>query len=257
MNLHDILSVISQAEREAAQLILSAKSILAEIKSGKRDVVTEYDRRVQELLKQRLTELIPGASFFCEENKIQDDLNAEHVFIIDPIDGTMNFVHGYNMSCISVAYASFGEILVGAVYNPYLNEMFTAIKGEGAYCNEKKLHVDESPLSQCVCCVGTAPYHPDMTDCTFEMMRKVYLSSLDIRRSGSAALDLCSVAAGRMGLYFEEALCLWDYAAGGLCVVEAGGNLSDMNGNPLMLCGDVSSVLAAGPQCYIDFLSIE
>ena len=104
MNDNDILSLLCAAEREAGALILQAHDILAERKTDRRDVVTEYDRKVQELLIARLSEAVPGARFFCEENDRHDDLHAEHVFIIDPIDGTTNFVHGLHHSCISAAY---------------------------------------------------------------------------------------------------------------------------------------------------------
>ena len=100
----EILELICAAEREAAALILHARSVLAECKSGRRDVVTDYDRRVQALLIERLSAAVPGARFFCEENDRHDDLRAEAVFVIDPIDGTMNFVRGFHHSCISIAF---------------------------------------------------------------------------------------------------------------------------------------------------------
>ena len=127
-----VLDRIVRAEREGAALILQAHEILAEAKTDRRNVVTEYDRRVQELLMTRLREALPDARFFCEEMNEQDDLDAEQLFIIDPIDGTMNFVHGFHHSCISVAYAERGVVRAGAIYNPYVDEMFTAIAGQGA-----------------------------------------------------------------------------------------------------------------------------
>jgi fructose-1,6-bisphosphatase/inositol monophosphatase family enzyme len=111
----EILELICAAEREGAALIMQASDVLAECKTGHKDVVTQYDRRVQELLVERLSSAVESARFFCEENDRQDDLNAEHVFIIDPIDGTMNFVRGLNHSCISVAYMSRGKLRAAAV----------------------------------------------------------------------------------------------------------------------------------------------
>ena len=125
---NEILSLLCEAEREGAALMLEAHDILAERKTDRRDVVTEYDRRVQELLIRRLSEAVPGARFFCEENDRHDDLGAEHVFIIDPIDGTMNFVHGLHHSCISAAYMYRGELRAAAIRNPYVNELFTAVR---------------------------------------------------------------------------------------------------------------------------------
>ena len=253
MDVHDILSAIVGAEREGAALILHAHGILAECKSGRRDVVTEYDRRVQELLTARLSEAVSGARFFCEENDRHDDLNAEHLFIIDPIDGTMNFVRGLNHSCISVAYASRGERLCGAICNPYADELFTAVRGEGAFLNGRPIHVDEAPLAETLVVCGTAPYSPEAVGETFRLMEKAYRASLDIRRQGSAALDLCSVAAGRAGLYFEAALSLWDYAAGALLVEEAGGLCTRLDGTALPYDGSRPSVFAGGPAAYADF----
>ena len=255
MDLHAILEAIASAEREGAKLILSASHIAAENKTSPRDVVTAYDRAVQALLEERLSAAVPGACFFCEESTEQGSLTAEHVFIIDPIDGTMNFVHGCHYSCISVAYASFGTVKAGAVYDPYADEMFTAVLGGGAFCNGKPICASSAPLSENLCSCGTAPYHSELTDLTFSVMRRMLSFSLDLRRSGSAALDLCNVAAGRTGLYFEAILSLWDYAAGALICAEAGGRVSDMKGAPLPLTGETSSVLAGGVKCYEDYFS--
>ena len=117
-NQKDVLNAIIAAQREAAALILQAHGVLAETKTGHRDVVTEYDRRVQELMMARLSAAVPGAVFFCEENEQQGDLKAEHVFVIDPIDGTMNFVRGFHHSAISVAYMQAGRLCAASVYNP-------------------------------------------------------------------------------------------------------------------------------------------
>ena len=136
---NEILELICSAEREAAELILQAKHVISESKSSGRDIVTQYDRKVQELLVERFSSAVEGARFFCEENDEQDELNAEHVFIIDPIDGTMNFVRQFNHSCISVAYMSRGELRAAAIYNPYVDEMFTALRGQGAMLNGKNI----------------------------------------------------------------------------------------------------------------------
>ena len=121
---------------------------------------------------ERLSEAVPGARFFCEENDRHDDLMAEHLFIIDPIDGTMNFVHHLNHSAISVAYTCRGVLEAGAVYNPYVDEMFSAVKGEGAFLNGKPIHVDPAPLSETVICFGSAPYNPELTARTFALAQR-------------------------------------------------------------------------------------
>ena len=254
--LNKLLNVIESAEKDAAELILHAGSILAESKTGHRDVVTEYDRRVQELVVKRLSEFLPDASFVMEESDSQDAVNAEHLFIIDPIDGTMNFVRHYRHSAISVAYASFGEILIGCVYDPFADEMFSAIKGQGAFLNGEPIHADTEPLSETLFCFGTSPYYPELTDETFRLARIVFENCLDLRRLASAALDLCAVAAGRAGLYFELRLSPWDYAAGILIVEEAGGRVCTIDGDRVPLSLDKPSVVAGGVQALRDFMGL-
>ena len=255
-NQKDVLNAIIAAQKEAAALILQAHGVLAETKTGHRDVVTEYDRRVQELLMDRLSAAVPGAVFFCEENEQQGDLKAEHVFIIDPIDGTMNFVRGFHHSAISVAYMQAGVLRAASVYNPYAEECFSALLGEGAWCNGRSIHAGALPLSESVVCCGTAPYSPQLADSTFALMKKAFLASLDIRREGSAALDMCSAAAGRAGVYFEPTVSLWDIAAGLLLMQEAGGVCCRLDGSPVPLDGSKTSILAGGKQAVADFLKL-
>ncbi len=256
MSPREILAAIEAAEREAAALMLQAHDILAEDKTNRRDVVTAYDRAVQALLMERLGAAVPGARFFCEENDRHDDLLAEHLFIIDPIDGTMNFVHHLNHSAISVGYTRFGVPVAGAVYNPYVDEMFTAVRGEGAFLNGRPIRVTAAPLSETVICFGSAPYNTELTRRTFTLAERSYRTGLDIRRQGSAALDLCSVAAGRAGAYFELSISLWDYAAGALIVSEAGGQVTRVDGSPLPWTGAKTSVLAAEAGKAAEFLEM-
>ena len=255
-NQKDVLNAIIAAQKEAAALILQAHGVLAETKTGHRDVVTEYDRRVQELLMDRLSAAVPGAVFFCEENEQQGDLKAEHVFIIDPIDGTMNFVRGFHHSAISVAYMQAGVLRAASVYNPYAEECFSALAGEGAWCNGRSIHAGALPLSESVVCCGTAPYSPQLADSTFDLIKKAFLASLDIRREGSAALDMCSAAAGRAGVYFEPTVSLWDIAAGLLLMQEAGGVCCRLDGSPVPLDGSKTSILAGGKQAVAEFLKL-
>ena len=255
-NQKDVLNAIIAAQKEAAALILQAHGVLAETKTGHRDVVTEYDRRVQELLMDRLSAAVPGAVFFCEENEQQGDLKAEHVFIIDPIDGIMNFVRGFHHSAISVAYMRSGVLRAASVYNPYAEECFSALAGEGAWCNGRSIHAGALPLSESVVCCGTAPYSPQLADSTFDLIKKAFLASLDIRREGSAALDMCSAAAGWAGVYFEPTVSLWDIAAGLLLVQEAGGVCCRLDGSPVPLDGSKTSILAGGKQAVAEFLKL-
>ena len=219
-SLDTILAQIEAAEREAAALMLHAHGILAETKTGRRDVVTEYDRRVQALLMQRLTEAVPGARFFCEETPER------------------------------------GEVTVGAVYNPYVDELFTAVRGEGASLNGRPIRVTDAGLADSVVCYGTSPYDASLSGRTFALARKVYEASLDLRREGSAALDLCTVAAGRAGLYFELQTSLWDYAAGALIVREAGGLCCRTDGSPFRADGGKTDIAAGSPAAVAEFLRL-
>ena len=249
MSPREVCAAIQLAQREAAEIMLGAsREIAARDKTDRRDLVTVYDGQVQELLIRRLSEALPEAKFFCEENDRQDDLMAEQLFIIDPIDGTMNFVHHLNHSAISVAYTCRGVLEAAAVYNPYVDEMFSAVRGEGACLNGQPIRVTPAPLSETVICFGSAPYNTALTRPSFALAELAYRTGLDIRRQGTASLDLCTVAAGRAGAYFELSLSLWDYAAGALIVSEAGGIVTKIDGSPLAWDGGKSSVLAASPE---------
>ena len=254
MELKEILNMIVESERRGGELILAARDIIAENKTDARNVVTEYDRFVQDLMIEKFRENLSGAHFFCEENDLCESLDAEHVFIIDPIDGTANFVHGFHHSSISCAYASKGEVKAAAIYNPYINEMFTAIKGEGAFLNGKRIFASDAGISESIALVGTAPYYPDIEEDMFRVMKYAYDKALDIRREGSAALDLCAVASGRTGFFVELRLSYWDYAAGALIVKEAGGEACACSGKPLPATGEKSSVLAGSKKAVNEFL---
>lgn len=248
---------IAEAERKAGELMLSAgENVAAEDKTSRRDVVTSYDRRVQELMVEELSRRVPGARFYCEELAERCPLDGEKVFIIDPIDGTMNFVHGLGHSCVSTAFSSGGALLAAGIYNPYARELFTAARGRGASLNGREIRAAETDLAHSVVHFGTTPYDPQLADRAFLLARKVFEKSLDLRRRGSAALDLCDVAAGRVGLYFEMALSLWDYAAGVLLVEEAGGVCRRLDGSPLPLDGARNSVLAGNAGTVREFLDL-
>ncbi len=256
IHLHNVLDKIIEAEREAGKLIIEAQGIMAEAKTSTRDLVTEYDRKVQNLLIERLKKAIPDACFFCEEQEKKDDINADRLFIIDPIDGTMNFVRNLHHSCISVAYAEHGEIKSAAIYNPYVDEMFTATHHGGAFLNGKSIRAENVPLKDTVVCFGTNPYDVGLASYCFFLTQKVFESCLDVRREGSAALDICSVAAGRAGLFYELALSPWDYAAGMLIARESGCVCCTIDGDVLKLGNQRSSVVVGGETTVKDFMSL-
>lgn len=232
-----IIKDIIQIVKDCGQYILNAdrSSIEVDSKAGSANFVTEYDKKVQDLLEEKLKKIVPDAKFVGEEetsNKVMD--NGKY-FVVDPIDGTTNFIKDYRVSCISVALIVNGDVQLGVVYNPYLDEMFWAQRGKGAYCNKRRIHVSEQPLSNGIVLFGTSPYYEELHEQSFRLAYEYFKQALDIRRSGSAALDLCSIAAGRAELYFELKLSPWDYAAGSLIVEEAGGIVTTVDGDKITL----------------------
>ena len=216
--------------------MLSATNIeVAEVKQGDVNYVTFYDKKVQDFLIENLKKAYPNAYFIAEEkdndnNALQNDL----CFIIDPIDGTTNFIRDYKSSSVSIGLFSRGEGIFGAILNPYLGELYTAEKGKGAYLNGQKICVSTKAFNEAIFAFGSSPYYKsELADKTFAVAKTLFLSCADIRRTGSAALDFCHVATGRIDLFFECRLSPWDFAAGSVIVKEAGGIITDMDGNEL------------------------
>lgn len=238
----ELLKEIINAVRACGAIILNAdrkKSGIDE-KAGHANFVTIYDKKVQSKLQEKLLTILPGAVFVGEEEDVHASVDNGYAFIVDPIDGTTNFIKDYHASAISVGLTKDGKRYMGVVYNPYLDEMFTAVKGQGAFLNGKPIHVSNQPLENGVVIFGTATYYEEFAKATFDMAYEYYCKALDVRRSGSSALDLCNIAAGRAELFFELRLCPWDYAAGSLIVEEAGGVVTRIEGGELTLnegCG--------------------
>lgn len=248
--MQEILEGIKQAALKAGEIILSASDIrsAASQKGNNSNLVTTYDQKVQTYLEQELAALLPEARFLGEENH-EDAFKNEYakgfLFVIDPIDGTSNFIFGYRASVTSIALFKDGRPYMGVVYNPYSDEMFSAVKGEGAWKNGQPIHTSTLPLKKSLVTMGTAPYYADeVIKYAFDTAYAYMPRCVDIRRSGAAALDLCQLASGVLGLFFEPVLQLWDYAAGALIVEEAGGVVTDMEGRPLTYTGQ-SSILGA------------
>ena len=208
--------------REAGNLF-SARS-LSEIdqKEGHANFVTNIDREVEEYLQQSLLSLLPGSRIIGEE-KENEALSDAPTWIVDPVDGTTNLIHGYRCSAVSIALCENREPVVGLIWQPYMKEMFYAEAGRGAFLNGAPIHVSEHPFDRALVAFGTAPYHTEMEEKSMELALSFLRSCADIRRSGSAAVDLAWVACGRHDAFFELNLKPWDYAAGSLIVREAGG----------------------------------
>lgn len=232
-----LVEQIAAVVKDCGKIILNAERSTAMVneKAGHANFVTAYDKKVQEELQKRLLGILPEAVFVGEEEDIHASIEKGYAFIVDPIDGTTNFIKDYHTSAISVGLTRDGKQYIGVVYNPYLDEMFTAQRGYGAYCNGKPIHVSDQPLSNGIVIFGTAPYYEELNEKSFRLAYEYFRKSLDIRRSGSSAIDLCSIAAGRAELFFELRLSPWDYAAGSLIVQEAGGKVSRVEGGDITL----------------------
>ena len=244
-----IIREINAAIRAAGDIILNAdrSTETVESKEGHANFVTSYDKAVQEMLKKRLLEILPEAVFVGEEEDVHAQIREGYSFIVDPIDGTTNFIRDMHCSTTSIGLLLDAEPVYAAIYNPYLDELYTAEKGEGAFLNGQPIHVSDKPLSESMILFGSSPYYPELSKNGFELLINLFSRALDVRRFGSAAYDLCMVAAGRAELFFEMQLSPWDYAAGSLIVSEAGGTVTQIDKSPLSF-GHPCSVLARGRQ---------
>ena len=240
--------------KEAGGMILAADLEHAdvEIKSNRGDLRTNYDTAVEEFLCRELALVLPEAQFIGEESGLRKREAKKDCFIVDPIDGTANFTWDYHHSAVSIALARGEGIMAGLVYNPYLDELFHAQAGQGAYLNGRPIQVSQRSLRDGLVCFGTSPYDKTKAQATFSLAQLLYEKALDVRRSGSAALDLCYVACGRCDLFYEMSLYPWDYAAAALIVTEAGGLLSTMEGEELRFNAR-TTLVAGGPPAFRDF----
>lgn len=232
-----MLKEIAALVRRSGEIVLSARDVQAHTheKGGAADLVTEYDVAVEEFLKKELLILLPEAIFYGEESDHDADPTRGWAFIVDPIDGTTNFVRNLHQSAISVALAKDGVVEYGVVYDPYKDELFSAQRGAGAFLNGAPITVSTRPLEQGIFGMGTAIYRREYLEPTMRLTTQLFKRSCDFRRLGAAALDLCNVACGRYDVFFEYNLCPWDYAAGSLVITEAGGTVSTLEGSPLLL----------------------
>jgi myo-inositol-1(or 4)-monophosphatase len=196
------------------------------------NLVTEVDRRAELMIVERIKKRYPHHGFFGEEFGEQEQ-TAEYKWIIDPLDGTTNFTHGLPIFCVSIGLEVHGELHLGVVYDPNLDELFVAQKGKGAYLNNRRLRVSRTTrLSESLLVTGFPYDIKTKTDSILVHFENFLKEAQAVRRLGSAALDLCYVAAGRFDGYWENALNPWDMAAGVLMVQEAGGTCTDLRGFP-------------------------
>ena len=201
-------------------------------KGTRENLVTSSDLAVQHFLTRELRARYPEVGFLCEEEDMDEVSGHDAVWVIDPIDGTANYARGNENCGISVALVKGGEPVLGVVYSPWRGELYTAEKGKGAFLNGKPIHVSGRPFEQGLLFTALAIYRKDLARSCSDIIYDLYMQCNDVRRSGSAAVELCLLAAGYADLFFEIRLMPWDHAAASLILTEAGGAVCGFEGNP-------------------------
>jgi myo-inositol-1(or 4)-monophosphatase len=237
----EMLTQAMKQVRSTGAWILEQQSMLSGIDvhdKGLNQLVSRVDREAEQQLAEALGRLLPGAGFITEEDTVAQARDREYTWIIDPLDGTTNFLHGLPLFSVSVALARGNELLLGIVDVPALNECFTALRGGGAWLNGSPIRVSErDSLSASLLATGFPYTEFTQLPAYLEVLHRFMKDTRGLRRMGSAAIDLAYTACGRFDGFFETGLAPWDVAAGILLVQEAGGKVSDFRGGDDMLFG--------------------
>jgi myo-inositol-1(or 4)-monophosphatase len=252
-----MLNTAVKAARRAGNLINRASLDIGQLKIGvkqQNDFVTEVDRAAEATIIETLREVYPSHAILAEESgNSQPDTDSEFLWIIDPLDGTTNFIHSFPQYAISIALAYKGVLTQAVVYDPNRNELFTASKGGGAFLNEKRIRVSNRPkLDEAL--LGTGfPYRMfDHIDTYLTIFKEMTRRCAGVRRPGAASLDLAYVAAGRLDGFWEFGLSPWDMAAGALLIQEAGGLVSDLAGEGNYL--KTGNIVGGNPKVFNQLL---
>ncbi len=257
--MHPMINIAVKAARRAAAIINRASFDLDQLRVTNKhhnDFVTEVDQAAERAIIDVLRQAYPDHAILAEESGASENLHDEneYVWIIDPLDGTTNFIHGFPQYAVSIALQYRGQITQAVIYDPTRNELFTATKGAGAFLNDKRIRVGKrDKLAEAL--IGTGFPYSDLSglDEYLKMFKLMTEKSAGLRRPGSAALDLAYVAAGRLDGFFEKKLKPWDMAAGALLVSEAGGIITNFHGEADYLYkGDV---IAGSPKIFSQMLN--
>jgi myo-inositol-1(or 4)-monophosphatase len=258
-NLHPMLNVAVKAARAAGAIINRAALDVEAVRVSQKqvnDFETEVDHAAEQVVIETLLTAYPNHGIWAEESgKQHGNKNSDAVWIIDPLDGTTNFIHGFPIYCVSIALAVKGKIEQAVIYDPSRNDLFTATKGRGAYMNDRRMRVSKRlDLRQCLISTGF-PFRPgDDFNQYLHMMAEVMQRTAGLRRPGAAALDLAYVAAGFADGFFELGLSPWDVAAGSLLVTEAGGLIGNFTGDSNFL--EQKECIAGNPKIYGQLVAI-
>ena len=248
-----MLNVAVKAARAAGAIINRAALDVESVRISQKqvnDFVTEVDHASEQTIIETLLTAYPGHGILAEETgSTHGAKDSEFVWIIDPLDGTTNFIHGFPVYCVSIALAVKGKVEQAVVYDPSRNDLFTATKGRGTYLNDRRLRVSKrTQLTQCLISTGFPFRKGDDFKSYLSMMGEVMQRTAGLRRPGAAALDLAYVAAGFTDGFFETGLQPWDVAAGSLLVTEAGGLVGNFTGDSNFL--EQKECLAGNPRIY-------
>jgi len=251
-----MLNFAVKAARRAGDIIVRASDNIEKIKIQQKstnDFVSEVDRAAESAIIESIQKVYPDHAFLAEESGVTGD--SDYVWIIDPLDGTTNFLHGFPVYAVSIALAFKGQIQQAVVYDPNRNDLFTATRGGGAYLNEKRIRVSKrEKLIDCL--IGTGfPFQMGTDIYTYaEMFKALTLKTAGIRRPGAAALDLAYLAAGRIDGFWEMGLKPWDMAAGVLLITEAGGLVGDFSGEQDFL--ESGRIVTGNPKIFAQMLKV-
>jgi len=255
--MHPMLNTAVKAARKAGSIITRASFDVDKLtvrSKQQNDFVSEVDHAAEDAIISVLREAYPDHGFLGEESGYTDR-DAEYLWIIDPLDGTTNFLHGVPQYCVSIGLMHKGQLTQGVVYDPNRNELFTATKGVGAYLNDRRIRVSKlDKLDGALVGTGFPFKVMDNVDDYLRMLKNVMKVTSGVRRPGAAALDLAWVAAGRMDAFWEIGLSPWDMAAGALLVREAGGLMGDLDGEEKYM--DSGRVLATNGKLFSAMLQL-
>lgn len=242
-NSAQILSTAIEASKAAAEIIINLFNNTEIDEKGTNNLVTEADVRSEKAIKEIILKNFPDHSILGEESGGETNYDVDSLWVIDPLDGTNNYACSYPFFAISIAYAEKGEVQVGLILDPLRNESFHAVKCKGAFLNNSPIEVSNRKLNQAIVMTGFYYDRGDMMRKTLASIQRLFENNIrGLRRTGSAALDLCYVAAGRADAYIEYALHSWDFAAGMLILDEAGGECRQADGMPLTLKSNTIAV---------------
>jgi myo-inositol-1(or 4)-monophosphatase len=221
---------------------------------GHANLVTIADKESEELIISGILSRYPGHSILAEESGATQP-GASVQWVIDPLDGTTNFAHGYPVYCVSIGVEENGQGICGVVYDPTRDELFSAARGAGAFCNGERLKVSEVDLLSRALLITGFPYNfRERLDTVMHQFREFMIASQAVRRGGAAALDLCYLAAGRIDGFWELYLQPWDTAAGRVILEEAGGRVTDFKGGPYS--GDLKEILATNGKIHDEMMRV-